>query len=151
MRKKQSREHRCSQIGVVRFGYAGVARRRYRRGLNGAKPSLADPAERRNRALRFRQGDEQEDGVERGAGLDQAGKPPALLGRSVERQAACGLPQLVFEQPADMRETIEQSGQIGSVGRVHGQTFRNGESSRKQDQLNRERHTLAGAKRIAPA
>ena len=69
----------------------------------------------------FDESDEQEDGVEHGAGLDQAGKPPALPGRSVERQAACGLPQLVFEQPADMRETIEQSSQIGSVGSVHGQ------------------------------
>jgi hypothetical protein len=27
----------------------------------------------------------------------------------------------VFEQSADMRETVEQPGQVGSVGIVHGQ------------------------------
>jgi hypothetical protein len=118
--------------------------------LNTAKPALAGPGDRRHRTLRLREGDEQEDGVERGAGLDQLGKPEALPGRSVERQAASGFPQLVFEQPADIREAIEQTGEIVGVGIVHGQTVPIS-TEPGADQLNRERRMLAGAKRIAPA
>jgi hypothetical protein len=111
---------------------------------------LADPADGRHRTLGLRQGYQQEDSVERGADLDQIGKSPALPGRSVERQPACGLPQLVFEQPADMLQTIEQTGEIVGVGIVHGQTVPISTEPRA-DQLNRESRMLAGAKRIAPA
>jgi hypothetical protein len=80
VRGKQGREHRGSQIRMVSFDYAGLARRPCRRDVNAAKPALADSADRRHRTFRLRQGDEQEGGVERGAGLDQIGKPAALPG-----------------------------------------------------------------------
>jgi hypothetical protein len=75
MRGKQGRQQRGSQIDVVCPG-------RCSRGcdLNGAKPALADLADGRYRTFRLRHGDQQEDGVERGAGLHQAGKSPPLVG-----------------------------------------------------------------------
>ncbi|WP_256749292.1 hypothetical protein [Mesorhizobium sp. Mes31] len=121
VRGKQGRQHRGSQIHMIRFGYAGPCRR----DLNGTKPALSGPADGRHRTLWLRRSDEQEDGVERGAGLDQTGKSPALSGRPVERQGACRLPKLVFEQPVDRRKTVLQVSQIGrvesrNVGIVHG-------------------------------
>jgi hypothetical protein len=127
VRGKQGRQQRGSKIDVVRLDYGGPGHCSWRCDLNGAKPAFAGPADGRHRTLRLRQCDEQKDGVEHGAGLHQTGKPAALPGRSVERQGTCRLPELVFEQPADMRQAIKQPGEIGAVGLsdlvgiVHGQ------------------------------
>jgi hypothetical protein len=80
MRGKQGRQQRGSQISVIRVEFVGPGRRLRMRGLKAAKPTLADPADGGHRTLRLRRGDEQEDGVERGAGLDQLGKPAAMSG-----------------------------------------------------------------------
>jgi hypothetical protein len=62
----------------------------------------------------------------------------------------------VLEQPADMRQAIKQSDEVGAcwlsngVGIVHGQIVPTS-SEPGAAQLNRESRTLAGAKRIAPA
>jgi hypothetical protein len=130
VRGKQGQQQRGSRIDVVCFDCGGPGRCYFGGELNGAKPALAGPADRRHRTLRLRRSNQQEDGVEHGAGLDQTGKSPALPGRSVERQGACRLPELVLKQPADMRQAIKQPGEIGAVGQssgvgiVHGQIVR---------------------------
>jgi len=62
----------------------------------------------------------------------------------------------MLKQPADMRQAIEQSGEIGAVGASGGVGIVHGRivpitSGPGAAQLNRESRTLAGAKRIAPA
>ncbi|QKD00458.1 hypothetical protein EB235_02390 [Mesorhizobium loti R88b] len=84
VRGKQGRQQRCSQIDVVRFDCAGPDRCSCGCHLDGTEPARAGFADGRHRTLRLRRSDEQEDGVEHGAGLDQAGKSPTLSGRSVE-------------------------------------------------------------------
>jgi len=79
VRGKQSGQQRGGHIDVVRPDRCSCGC-----DLNCAKPALVDLADGRYRTFRLRHGDEQEDGVDHGAGLHQTGKSPALPARPVE-------------------------------------------------------------------